>query len=157
YGANDPDEAAVSHLVQSWNPDFVITTGDNNYPLGSAASIDVNIGQYYASFIGNYHGAYGAGSKANRFWPSPGNHDWETPGLAPSLPYFPLPNNGRYYDVDLGLVHLFALDSDRREPDGTDATSKQASWLHEHLSSSKSCFDIVYFHPPAYSSSRHGS
>jgi hypothetical protein len=71
--------------------------------------------------------------------------------------YFTLPGNERYYDVDLGLVHLFAVDSDPREPDGTTVDSAQAQWLRTRLARSNSCFNVVYFHHPAYSSGPHGS
>ncbi|MGB9586346.1 MAG: hypothetical protein ACPL7A_02865, partial [Anaerolineales bacterium] len=47
YGSGDQNEANVAKLVKSWNPDFIITTGDNNYPIGSEATIDYNIGQFY--------------------------------------------------------------------------------------------------------------
>ena len=57
--------------------------------------------------------------------------------------------------MDLGLVHLFALDSDPNEPDGTTAASIQGRWTHDRLASSKSCFNIVYFHHPPYSSGPH--
>ena len=156
FGADTPDEARVAALVKSWRPDFVITTGDNNYPTGAASTIDANIGKYYAEFIGNYRGRFGAGSPVNRFWPCPGNHDWIS-GLGAYLDYFSLPGNERYYDVDLGLVHLYALDSDPHEPDGVGSDSVQAKWLKGRLTSSKSCYDVVYFHHPAYSSSEHGS
>jgi tartrate-resistant acid phosphatase type 5 len=156
FGADTPDEAAVAALVKSWNPAFVMTTGDNNYPSGAEATIDTNIGKFYADFIGHYAGSFGKGSAVNRFWPSPGNHDWVTPDLGPYRQYFTLPGNERYYDVDLGLVHLYALDSDRHEPDGTAAESTQAEWLKQRLSQSKSCFDIVYFHHPPYSNGPHG-
>jgi hypothetical protein len=144
-------------MVASWHPDFVITTGDNNYPLGEASTIDVNIGKHYAQFIGNYRGAYGPGSATNRFWPSPGNHDWDTGTLEPYLNYFTLPGNGRYYDVVVGPVHLFALDSDPREPDGMTEDSVQARWLEATMTASSACFQVAYFHHPAYSSSMHGS
>jgi len=144
--------------VHGWKPDQVITLGDNNYEAGSASTIDANIGKYYHDFIGGYRGSFGAGSATNRFWPSPGNHDWGAPNLTPYTDYFTLPGNERYYDVDLGLVHLYAIDSDPHEPDGTTATSKQALWLKEKLAASKSCYDLVYFHHAAYSSSSdHGS
>jgi hypothetical protein len=156
FGANTEGEAQVAQLVRGWQPDFVVTTGDNNYPAGEARTIDVNIGKFYADFIGDYKGAFGKGSKTNRFWPSLGNHDQETPGATPYREYFSLPGNERYYDVDTGLVHLFALDSDRREPDGTSSDSKQADWLKKGLASSRSCFDVVYFHHPPYSSGAHG-
>ena len=69
-------------MVSRWDPDFIITTGDNNYPVGSADTIDANIGRYYERFIGNYRGAFGPGNHVNRFWPSPGNHDWGEGTLA---------------------------------------------------------------------------
>jgi hypothetical protein len=163
YGTDSSAEGLVAGLVDSWNPDFIITTGDNNYPRGEAATVDVNIGKYYSRFIGNYQGAYGPGSQTNRFWPSLGNHDWQgitcnPPGCSGAyLDYFTLPGNERYYETDLGLVHLYAIDSDSREPDGRASSSVQAIWLQAALAASTSCFDVVYFHHPTYSSGRHGS
>jgi len=157
YGIDSEAEARVARMVSGWNPDFVITTGDNNYPSGEAATIDANIGKHYGRFIGNYRGAYGAGSPMNRFWPSAGNHDWDGAALAPYLDYFTLPGNERYYDVVIGPVHLYAVDSDPREPDGNTEESTQARWLRTALAASSSCFDVVYFHHPAYSSGFHGS
>jgi len=68
------------------------------------------------------------------------------------MDYFTLPGNERYYDVDYGLVHLFAIDSDSAEPDGTDSSSIQADWLQSALANSDACFNIVYDHHPPYSS-----
>jgi tartrate-resistant acid phosphatase type 5 len=155
YGADTPAEAAVATMVKRWQPHFVITLGDNNYPSGEASTIDRNIGQFYAEFIGNYRGRFGPGSPKNRFWPSVGNHDWIA-GLAAYLEYFTLPGNERYYDVDLGLVHLYALDSDIHEPDGISPESQQAAWLKQRLAASKACHDVVFFHHPAYSTADHG-
>jgi len=56
------NEQAVANLVKSWNPDFIITTGDNNYPNGEASTIDTNIGQFVHEFIYPHVGAYGPGS-----------------------------------------------------------------------------------------------
>lgn len=163
YGDNSAAEARVAALVAGWSPDFVITTGDNNYPDGEATTIDPNIGQYYSAFIGNYSGDYGAGGPANRFWPSLGNHDWHSIdcGAAgcdgPYMQYFTLPGNERYYTTDYGLVRLYALDSYDQEPDGATADSPQAAWLRDALAGSDACFDVVYFHHPPYSSGKHGS
>ena len=33
YGCDCPDELKVSEFVKSKNPDFILTTGDNNYKL----------------------------------------------------------------------------------------------------------------------------
>ena len=104
--------------MRAGKPDHVLTLGDNNYQSGEASTIDTNIGKYYHDFIGNYRGSYGAGSATNRFWPSPGNHDWVATNLKPYTDYFTLPNNERYYESTSGLVHLYAMDSDEHEPDG---------------------------------------
>jgi tartrate-resistant acid phosphatase type 5 len=158
YGVDSANALRVARLVAGWNPDFIVTTGDNNYPSGGADTIDANIGKRYARYIGNYKGTYGAGSETNRFWPAPGNHDWLAEGLRPYLDYFTLPGNERYYDVARGLVHLFAVDSAPNEPDGITSDSVQARWLQSKLAASRACFKVVYFHHPAYSSSSvHGS
>jgi hypothetical protein len=69
YGSNESSELDVANLVKSWNPDFIITLGDNNYPDGEASTIDANIGKYYHEFIYPYRGTYGLGANTNRFWP----------------------------------------------------------------------------------------
>ena len=35
-------EKDVSTLVHSWNPAFIATVGDNNYPNGAASTIDAS-------------------------------------------------------------------------------------------------------------------
>jgi hypothetical protein len=158
YGDAGQPEFDVASRVKSWNPDFIITTGDNNYPDGAANTIDTNIGQYYHEFISPYTGSYGAGATTNRFFPLPGNHDWNTPDLRPYLDYFTLPGNERYYDFVQGPVHFFAIDSDGQEPDGNSSKSKQAVWLQTQLAASTSPWNLVYMHHPPYSSgATHGS
>lgn len=163
FGMDNQAEADVAALVASWQPDAVLTVGDNNYPDGRAETIDANIGKYYAAFIHPYQGDYGPGATANRFFPALGNHDWHTTAGAPPLPqpsldYFALPGNERYYDVVIGPVHVFVLDSDAHEPDGIESTSAQADWLRQGLANSMAPWRIVTMHHPPYSSSlAHGS
>jgi hypothetical protein len=157
YGIAGDDEQAVANLVISWDPDFIITTGDNNYPDGAAETIDINIGQYYHDFIGNYQGTFGSGAERNRFFPTLGNHDWTTDDAQPYFDYFTLPGNERYYDVTWGFVHLFAVNSDSREPDGIGRSSIQAAWLKDSLASSDATWKIVFMHTPPFSSGIHGS
>ena len=47
FGTGDTNESKVAQLVKSWNPEFIITVGDNNYPKGEASTIDQNIGAFY--------------------------------------------------------------------------------------------------------------
>ncbi len=157
YGSEGPNLSAVAGLIDSWNVDFIITQGDNNYPNGEAATIDDNIGQYFHQYIFPYPGNYGAGADSNRFFPSLGNHDWRTANAQPYLDYFTLPGNERYYEFRRGPVHFFAIDSDSHEPDGNTANSTQAQWLQYQLSVSTAPWKIVYGHHPPYSSSNHGN
>lgn len=159
YGQSGPNEKSVADLVKSWAPDFVITTGDNNYPDGAMTTIDKNIGQYYQSFIYPYTGSYGVGSPVgfNRFFPSLGNHDVSTSSGQPYLNYFTLPGNERYYDFVRGPVHFFAINSTSSETSGRSSSSSQALWLKDRLAQSTAPWKIVYFHHPPYSSGKHGS
>ena len=156
YGEGSQGEQEVASLIKSWNPDFIITVGDNNYPSGAAATIDEHIGQYYSDFIFPYTGAYGPGAQQNRFFPSLGNHDWGTLKAQAYFDYFTLPGNERYYDFTWGPLHFFAVDSDSREPDGVSRVSVQAQWLQNALAGSTSAWNVVYFHHPPYSSGTHG-
>jgi hypothetical protein len=157
YGRAGDPAADVAALVKSRAPDLVLTTGDNNYPAGDWATIDANVGQYYHEFIHPYQGSYGEGAVENRFFPTLGNHDWDTAAAGPYLDYFTLPGNERYYDFVWGPVHFFAIDSDSREPDGVSSSSIQADWLREGLAAAEEPWKVVYMHHPAYSSAVHGS
>lgn len=99
YGIASTAERQVAQLVKSWNPAFIVTTGDNNYPNGAEATIDHNIGQFYHGFIRFgplYRGRYRhAGAAEQAFFPTLGNHDWRTARAGPYMRYFDLPGNKR--------------------------------------------------------------
>jgi hypothetical protein len=150
YGTDDAEERDNADMIKGWDPDLVVTLGDNNYPLGEASTIDHNIGQYFHELIGDYRGDYGLGADTNRFWPALGDCDLDTDLGDAYLDYFTLPGNERYYDVAAGPVHFFMLNSDRREPDGTSSTSTQAMWLRDALAESTAAWKVVIMHHPPY-------
>lgn len=152
FGSDYISTRRVAKLVRDWQPQFVITLGDNNYPAGSAATLDRNVGQFYHEFIAPYQGRYGAGAVTNRFFPCLGNHDWLAPDAKPYLDYFSLPGNERYYSFTRGPIEFFCLDSDKSEPDGTAPDSIQGQWLQQGLTNSSAAWKIVYFHHAPYSS-----
>jgi hypothetical protein len=154
YGSADENAEKVANLVKSWEPNFIITTGDNNYLYGEAETIDAAIGQFYHSYIFPYTGGYGEGASYNRFFPCLGNHDVLTGYGQPYFDYFTLPGNERYYDFTWGPLHLFAINSNpgQSEPDGVGVSSVQAAWLRDGLAASTSAWNIVYMHYPPYSS-----
>ncbi|NJM05931.1 alkaline phosphatase [Candidatus Gracilibacteria bacterium] len=157
YGMAGEPVAAVAALVDSWQPDFVVTLGDNNYPDGTSDTIDANIGQYYQHYIAPYRGQYGPGASENRFFPVLGNHDWVVGYPEPYLSYFALPGNGRYYEFVRGPLHFFMLDSMPGEPDGITADSVQGQWLQGALAASTARWKLVTMHHPPFSSGHHGS
>lgn len=154
FGDAGAPAADVAALVAAWQPDFIVTTGDNNYPDGAAQTIDANIGRYYGAFIGNYQGAYGPGAAANAFFPALGNHDYRTPDAQPYLDYFTLPGDERTYDVRRGPVQLFILDSNPENENGRSPTSAQAVWLRAGLAASAAPWRLVVLHHPPYTSGR---
>ena len=156
YGLAGTPEAEVAALVLGWQPDFIVTVGDNNYPSGEAETIDLNIGQYYHSYIAPYSGAYGAGAESSRFFPTLGNHDYYSDLAQPYFDYFSLPGNERYYDFTWGALHFFLLNSNEYEPDGVGRSSAQAAWLKTQLAASTSPWQIVVFHHAPYASGYYG-
>ena len=157
YGGANKGAADVANLIQSWQPEFIITLGDNNYPVGAADHIDAAIGQYFHQYIFPYRGSFGEGADINRFFPTLGNHDTMTDNGQPYFDYFTLPGNERYYDFEWGPVHFFALNDLGTEPDGASSSSIQGKWLKAGLAASTSAWNIVYMHFPPYSSGMHGS
>ncbi len=79
YGTDTESSLRVAALVDSWNPAFVLTVGDNTY---GDQNINVDdwerrVGQYYGQFIlGRGDNRYpNQTSATQRFFPSVGNHD----------------------------------------------------------------------------------
>jgi hypothetical protein len=163
YGSGSSNELAVANLVKSWNPDFIMTIGDNNYPSGLASTLDANVGQFYHEYIYPYAGAYGAGAVSNRFFPVIGNHDCcvlsvDLSRYDPYLAYFTLPGNERYYNYRYGPVEIFAVNSNANEPDGITNNFGQGVWLQTQLAASTAPWRLVYFHHSPFSSgSLHGT
>lgn len=171
YGDDDDNTRAVAEMVKGWDPNFIVTVGDNDYSdgafRGTFTALEAAVGQFYHEFIGNYQGSEGAGSAVNRFFPTPGDHDWgdtcdDPEGLDDYLAYFTLPGEGastsdsgneRYYDFVQGPVHFFAIHGlDGCEPDGVSPDSVQGRWVRETALASTSTFKVAYFHKAPYSS-----
>jgi hypothetical protein len=160
----------VARMVGSWNPSFIVTTGDDYYASAGGTGgqrYDNSTAKYYSHWMADVSTGRGGASR-NAFFPSLGNHDYTdaTPGPATYLGYFNLPGkwlksssgNERFYDFVYGNVHFFALNSHSSEPSGTLATSAQAQWLRTRLAASKSRWNIVFDHAPPFSSDdTHGS
>jgi hypothetical protein len=153
-------------MIRGWNPDLILTVGDNDYSdgayKGTFEGLELAVGQYFHDYIGDYQGDRGDGSAENRFFPTPGDHDWgdtcdDPTGLDDYLAYFTLPGensgNERYYDFRRGGVHFFSIHSlDGCEPNGVIADTVQGQWVRDAALASDATFKIAYFHNPPFSS-----
>jgi tartrate-resistant acid phosphatase type 5 len=151
FGTGNDDARAIAQQVASWEPEFIVTVGDNYYSTAGGSGTE-----RYAKTVGQLYGKW-----ADAFYPSLGNHDYRVrPAPGAYTDYFTLPGGGlesssgneRYYDFVRGPVHFFVLNSNEQEPDGTSATSKQARWLRRGLSRSAAEYNVVICHHPPYSS-----
>jgi PKD repeat protein len=144
-------QGVVAAMVSSWDPEFLVTAGDN---WQGRALTDPNncSGGGYPAAIGNYYSPFlSPGSEA--FWPSPGNHDYYA-GINNYQAYFNyLPNNPngnkRYYHIIRGPVHFFLLDSEGALNSSSDMNSQKA-WLELRLRASAAPWKIVVLHHPPY-------
>lgn len=159
YGKAGEAEEKVANLVKSWNPDFILTTGDNNYETGEYKKIKENISDYYSEYIYNFDTPeeYQCKGKAfkegiNRFFPSPGNHDANNnDNLLPYLNFFTLPEQEIYYKFVWGPVSFYSLNSTAVNVDD------QQKWLYEQLNLSATPYNIVFFHHSPYTTGTHGN
>jgi len=151
YGSAGDDAVEwVADMVKSWDPEYVITTGDNSY---GNTPIDQNIGQFYSKFIFPYSGFYPPGSPdENRFWISVGNHDYDDGGGINAMRlYFPYLVPDTYYDIVIGDVHFFMLDSEEY----SSYSGAQKTWFDNAAANSTSLWRIAVFHHPPYTSGTH--
>jgi tartrate-resistant acid phosphatase type 5 len=167
FGSGNTNEAAVANLLKTWNPDVIVTVGDDRY---GARDYDAAVGRFYCDYLKDVtSGTYcpGGASVANRFFPTLGNHDYsDGGGLAEYLSYFTLPEAGipagsrtgqeRYYDFIRGPVHFFALDSLGAIVSQADLAA-QKKWLAAGLKASSAPWQVVLLHHAPYSSGIHGS
>jgi tartrate-resistant acid phosphatase type 5 len=159
FGDAGQDESAVASLVKSWNPDFIVSAGDNNYVEGKLSTIKQNVTQYYGDFIYNFDAPseYQCNGKAfvdgiNRFFPTPGNHDGNNrDGLIPYYNYFTLPESEVYYKFTWGPVSFYSINCIEGD------LNEQQNWLKQQMLETVSPFNIVYTHFPPFSSGVHGN
>ncbi|HKY54137.1 MAG TPA: DUF4832 domain-containing protein [Anaerolineales bacterium] len=140
-GSNNNDEATAKLL--DGISGTVFTVGDNAYPDGTAAQ--------FADCYGPTWGRH-----KNRTRPSPGNHEYHTPGASAYYDYFGAaagePGKG-YYSYNLGDWHIISLNS---EVD-YGAGSAQVQWLRADLAANSAVCTLAYWHRPRFSSGQHGN
>jgi 3',5'-cyclic AMP phosphodiesterase CpdA len=122
----------------------VLVLGDLAYPNGTAREFQ----ECYDPTWGRFK---------DRTRPTPGNHDYQTPGAVPYYAYWGERAGAAgegFYSFELGAWHIIALNSNIR--DGP-LKSKQEQWLAEDLKRHPTLCALAFFHHPRFSSGGHGS
>lgn len=153
FGNCDDGERAVAGMVGSWEPTFIATAGDNIQAHEDCIP--------YAQSVGDYYGEFMTGPDGARFFPVPGNHDYENEGAGFEAysRYFSylgtLTDDLTRYRVSFGTVNLYMLDSES----SAAQLEEQRGWLRDQLSTVHSqnpeSWNIVVFHRPPFTSGPH--
>ena len=137
YGVGTKDAASVARMVNRFNPDFVVTTGDNRY---KKAGYERVVGRYYKQEI----------------VAATGNHDYEM-GIGAFDEFFNLSPTTRTYTYQAeSAVDFFILDSEAGMRSKA-VREDQKAWLIRAMASSNKTFKVVVLHHPPYSSGKHSS
>jgi hypothetical protein len=141
-------------MIDTWDVSAVATAGDNTYEVPGCTPFTDSVGDYYDEYVNDPAGP--------RFFPALGNHDYENEGagLAAYRDYFAYLSTEadpqqRWYDTEVGGIHLFVLDS-QAGPTDIDA---QRAWLQHGLEASRAsdpaAWNVVVLHEPPFTSGKH--
>ena len=119
----------------------VLTLGDHTYPVGLPAEFS----DCYQPTWGRFR---------ERTLPTPGNHEYYTPGAPGYYAYFgasAAQEQGGYYSVQLGKWHVISINSTLRGA----AFDAQLAWLRDDLARHATPCTLAFWHHPRYSSGGH--
>ena len=131
----------VEALLRADPQSAALTLGDHTYPDGAAAEFT----SCYAPTWGRFR---------ERTWPTPGNHEYRTPGAKPYFAYFGARagSEGRgYYSLRLGSWLVVSLDSNLAGA----AHAAQIAWLRTELARQPGTCTLAFWHHPLYTSGGH--
>jgi hypothetical protein len=141
-------QAKVAKAMAAIKPDSVWLLGDIQYPNGSLADFRGSFGPAFSRL-------------ASRWRPSPGNHEYFTPGAAGYYDFFGKqagPDRRGYYSFNLGRWHVVSLNSNCDVVDACSADSAQVKWLRADLKKNARYCTAAFWHHPLYSSGlEHGN
>lgn len=131
-------QGATAAVVKTVNPQYVLTLGDNAYPDGTLDQFNTHYDPTWGAF-------------KSKTMPSPGNHEYHTPGAAGYFSYFS--GVKPYYSFEAGAWHIISLNSEIPASEG----SPQNTWLEQDLAGNTRRCILAYWHKPLFSAGPHGS
>jgi len=148
-GAGSSQQQSVVQLMSA-EPgiSLAIHTGDLAYTDGT-----------FEEFEDEYFGANAALMSRMPFFPTPGNHDYNTDSAAAYVAGIvtpecgvPQPDLGRYYSFDWGNAHFASVDSNLLS---TSRAAAMLAWLDADLAATSLYWRIVYLHHTPYPTGYH--
>jgi Big-like domain-containing protein/calcineurin-like phosphoesterase family protein len=136
------DDEATAKVVDAISG-VVFTAGDDAYSSGTPQQ-----------FTDCYQPTWGRHRPRTR--PSPGNHEYNTPGATGYYDYYgTLAGDAGlgYYSYDVGGWHIISLNSNIAMGGG----SPQEQWLRADLAAHPAPCTLAYWHHPRFSSGEHGN
>jgi hypothetical protein len=105
--------------------------------------------QYWRATLNQYQTVYDStwGRKKSVTFPTPGDHEYQTPGATGYYGYFGVEP---YYSVDIGAWHWVSLNSEIDH----GATSAQVQWLRQDLAATRQPCIGAFWSVPAFSSGK---
>jgi len=147
---SDSHKANIATLVTNWDPDAVVTGGDNYHDREPSCTS-------YAECIAGYNNStagYTDYVTAQTFFPAYGNHDANHSSAYISyfsyLPSTP-DTNHLFYDVVVGDIHFWVLNGNV-----TLSGSAQQTWLAANVPTSTSPWNIAVVHQAPYGTGFYG-
>ena len=136
------DQGGTAALIGSLDPVAILALGDDQYENGGLSD--------YRSVYAVSWGAY-----LGRTFPTPGNHEYETPGASGYFAYFGKRAPASYYSFDLGAWHLISLNSECSHIGGCGARSVEETWLRADLAANAHKCTLAYWHEPRWTNGEH--
>jgi len=181
FGKGNAEQVAVKNSYMNFddslNTDVWIWLGDNVYNDGTDQEYQTKLFELNGfSDVFNWL----------PFWPSPGNHDynsvWQESAFL-GIPYSNIPledHEGPYYDLvhvptqaeaggepsqlelfysfDYGDIHFLSLNSEVYDfTQSFSGINQMKNWIEQDLQQNTRSFTIAYFHQPPYSKGSHDS
>ncbi len=159
-GFGDDETRELVQLMEGYELDFVLHTGDSVYNAGEESSPA-------EAFARKYFTMFEPLLLRNPIFPVLGNHDFDQPVRTEGRPYFvrafpaladlsvPPSALGTWYSFERSGIQFIMLDSQTFH--GSGGRGEQTAWLKERLEDPSFRLSIPVFHTPPYTSGLHRS
>jgi 3',5'-cyclic AMP phosphodiesterase CpdA len=139
-GAPCESHRRTARLIGRIGPRAVLALGDSQYSNGSLSDFRASYAPTWGRFKGRTH-------------PTPGNHEYHTPGADGYYDYFGArahrASNGMY-SVNIGGWHVVSINSGRGV-----ISDGQLRWVQRNLGGDRHRCELAFWHHPRWSSGTH--